>query len=215
MELFEQLDRPALRPLPASRYEMAEWRLCRVNIDYHVEVARNFYSVPYTLVHEQVEARVTTATVEILHRSRRVTSHARLFGAGQVSTHPEHMPRAHRAHAEWTPSRILSWAAKTGPATERVAAEILASRPHPEHGYRACLGLLRLGRSYGAGRLEAACHRAHRAGSCRYQTVKNILRAGLDQRPLAEDPSTDPPAPRHENLRGAAYYAKEETPDAE
>ncbi len=211
MELFEELDRPALRPLPASRYEMAIWKVCRVNIDYHVEADRNLYSVPYSLLHEQVEARLTATTVEVFHRSRRVASHKRLYGRGEASTQPEHMPRSHRAHAEWTPSRILSWAGKMGPATERVAGEILRDRPHPEHGFRACLGLLRLGKSYGEDRLEAACRRAERARSFRYQTVKNILRCGLDRQPLAEDDPTNPPVPRHENLRGADYFTKEDT----
>jgi transposase len=174
-------------------------------------MSRNFYSVPYQLVHEQVEARGTATTVEIFHHSRRVTSHRRLYGRGKTSTHPEHMPRSHRAHAEWTPSRILSWAGKTGPATERVAGEILRGRTHPEHGFRACLGLLRLGRSYGEDRLEAACRRAESARSFRYHTVKNILRCGLDRQPLAEDDPAKAPTPRHENLRGAGYYDKEDT----
>ena len=144
--LFEQLDRPALRPLPATRYELAEWKPCRVNIDYHVEVDHNFYSVPYQLVHARVEARVTRRTVEVFSKGRRVASHARLTGRGRFATQVEHMPRAHRAHAEWTPSRLIAWAEQSGPATGRFVAGILERRPHPEQGYRACLGLMRLGR---------------------------------------------------------------------
>jgi transposase len=207
--LFEQLDRPALRPLPLTPYEFAVWTNCGVNIDYHIEVAHNYYSVPYQLLHqrvERVEARLTATMVEIFLHGRRIASHRRLPGRGQASTQPEHMPHAHRAHAEWTPSRLIAWAAKTGPATAQVVTEILASRPHPEQGYRACLGLLRLGKRYGAARLEAACVRARHLGAPRYRTVQNILTTGLDQVPL-DEPVPPPVLPVHPNLRGADYYA--------
>jgi transposase len=203
-ELFERLDRPALKPLPPTRFEMATWKDCGVNIDYHIDVEHNLYSVPHQLVHERVEARVTSTTVEVFFQGRRVTSHARLIGRGRCSTHPEHMPSAHRAHAEWTPSRLIGWAEKTGPATARVVQAILASRPHPEQGYRACLGLLRLGRARGADRLEAACVRADRLGAHSYRTIKNILASGLDRVPL--DDSAPSPLPAHDNIRGAAYF---------
>jgi transposase len=143
--LFEQLDRPVLRPLPSHRYELATWTPCRVNIDYHVEVQHNWYSVPYQLIHEKVEARVTHPTVEVFFKGRRVASHPRRTGRHQYATDPAHMPRSHRAHAEWTPSRLIGWAEQTGPATGRIVAGILERRPHPEQGYRACLGLMRLG----------------------------------------------------------------------
>jgi len=211
-ELFEELDQPSLRPLPAGRYEMAAWKECGVNIDYHVQVEHNFYSVPYHLIHERVEARLTHSVVEVFYRSKRVASHKRLRGRGQASTQPEHMPSSHRAHAEWTPSRITQWAGKTGPATGRVAAEILRSRPHPEQGFRSCLGLMRLGKTHGAERLEAACRRAERIGSFSYRTVKNILSAGFDRLPLLEDDDAHSPAPAHDNLRGAAYYEDPEVP---
>lgn len=203
--LFEQLDRPALRPLPPSRYELAEWKPCRVNIDYHVEVDHNFYSVPYQLVHARVEARFTQMTVEVFFKARRVASHVRLTGRGRFSTQLDHMPRAHRAHAEWTPSRLIAWAEQSGPATGRLVAGILADRPHPEQGYRACLGLMRLGRLHGADRLEAACHRAERLRSYRYRTVEHILIHQQDRLPL-EEPAPARPALTHENLRGATYY---------
>ena len=210
--LFEQLDRPALRPLPPTRYELAEWTRCVVNIDYHVEVDHNFYSVPYTLVHQHVEARFTSSTVEVIVNTRRVASHLRLTGRGRASTQIAHMPRSHRAHAEWTPSRLIAWAEQTGPATGRVAAGILAGRPHPAQGYRACLGLMRLGRVHGAARLEAACLRAEWLRSYRYRTVEHILTNQQDRLPL-DDAAPARPALVHENVRGAAYYAeqKEET----
>jgi transposase len=202
--LFEQLDRPALRPLPPTRYELAEWKTGRVNIDYHVEVAHNFYSVPYQLVRAQVDARATASTVEIFSKGRRVASHARRNGRGQFATLVEHMPRAHRAHAEWTPSRLIAWAEQSGPATGRFVAGLLERRPHPEQGYRACLGLMRLGREHGADRLEAACDRAERLRSYRFRTVEHILTSQQDRLPLDEPPARPPLT--HENVRGATYY---------
>ncbi len=171
---YEQLDRPALKPLPAARYELCEWSEAGVNIDYHVLVDRNLYSVPYQLVHERVEVRYSASCLEILFKGKRVASHARLRGRGQYSTRPEHMPAAHRAHAQWSPSRLIRWGQQTGPATGSLVAEILSALPHPEQGYRSCLGVMRLGKSYGEKRPEAACERAHHLGSCRYRTVKNI-----------------------------------------
>jgi transposase len=206
-ELYERLDRSALKPLPVSRYEVAEWTHCRVNIDYHVDVERHPYSVPYQLLHEQVEARYTTSIVEIFYKGRRITSHRRRYDH-QPSTKPEHMPSAHRAHAEWTPSRLIRWAEKTGPATGKLVAEILKSRPHPEQGYRACLGIMRLGRRYGGERLEAASARAMQLRSPSYRTVKNILSSMQDRLPFTEE--TVGPTPVHDNIRGADHYAAQE-----
>jgi len=205
-ELWERLDRAALKPLPVARYDLAQWKLYRVNIDYHIEVERHPYSVPYQLVHEQVEARYTASVVEIYYKGRRLDSHTRRYDH-QPSTKPEHMPSSHRAHAEWTPSRLIHWAEKTGPATGRLAAGILESRPHPEQGYRACLGLMRLGRHYGPARLEAASARAERLRSYSYRTVKNILASAQDRLPLEDEPPAPDPTPTHGNIRGADYYA--------
>jgi transposase len=212
--LFEQIDRPALKPLPATRYELAEWNVCRANIDYHVAIAHNFYSVPYPLIDESLEARVTTSTVEVFFKGRRVAAHARLTGRGRYATLLEHMPRAHRAHAEWTPSRLIAWAEKAGAATGRLVAGILERRPHPEQGYRACLGLMRLGRVHGADRLDAACRRAEQLQSYRYRTVEHILRHQQDRLPL-EEPTPARPTLTHENVRGATYYEEvyADTPD--
>jgi transposase len=211
-QLYDRIDRPALRPLPADRYQIAEWRWGRVNIDYHVQVEHNFYSVPYPLLHEPVEARFTATIVEIYFKNRRAASHQRLHGRGQYATRPEHMPRSHREHAEWTPSRLIRWAGKTGPATGQLVAEILQRKAHPEQGYRACLGVMRLSKSHGAERLEAACRRAMHFGSYRYRTIKNILASGLDRLPLEAEPVTPPTPLRHANLRGAAYYTDKENP---
>jgi transposase len=160
--------------------------------------------VAYSLIDEGLEARVTAATVEVFFQNRRVAAHARLTGRGRYATEPEHMPRAHRAHAEWTPSRLIAWAEQTGAATGRLAAGILDRRRHREQGYRACLGLMRLGREYGAQRLEAACARAERLRSYRFRTVEHILKHQQDRLPL--DPPPARPAVTHENVRGAAYY---------
>ena len=208
-ELFEKYDRPELKPLPPVRYEMAEWKGCGVNIDYHVEYEHNLYSVPYALVGQRVEVRATARCVEVYLRSTRVASHPRLIGRGRVSTLAEHMPAAHRAHAEWSPSRLISWAGRTGPATQHVVEAILKSKPHPEQGYRACLGLMRLGRNHGADRLEAACQRSQSLGAESYGTVKNFLRSGMDRQPLAAS-GPEPSLPLHENIRGAACYGETE-----
>lgn len=204
--LYEQLDRPALRPLPADRYEFAVWRKAKLNIDYHIEVRadRHYYSVPHHLAGEAVDVRMSAATVEVFHRHRRVASHVRKFSAG-YSTDPAHMPESHRRHASWTPSRIISWAAKTGPATAKLTEAVMAARPHPEQGFRSCLGIVRLGDRYGPERLEAACERALAVRAHSYRSVESILRTGLDRQPLpAEGPERTHPS--HDNVRGPDYY---------
>ena len=206
--LFETLDRPALKPLPATRYEFAEWSRPKVNIDYHIEVDRHFYSVPYTLIHQQVDARRTSATVEVLYKGRRIWTHQRSFGPG-YTTVKEHMPKAHQEHLEWNPTRILQWAAETGPSAARLADRIMATRAHPEQGYRACLGILRLGEKYGRNRLEAACALALALGAYRYRNVESILKSGRDRQPLptlAGEPKVAAAPIDHDNIRGPDYY---------
>lgn len=208
-QLFEDLDRPALRVLPTTRYELAEWFRGRANIDYHLEVDSNLYSVPYQLMREPLEARATITTVEIFFRSRRVASHPRQYGKGKFSTMAEHLSPSHRAHLEWTPSRIVDWAAKTGPSTAELVARIMEARRHPEQGYRSCLGVMRLGKSFGDQRLEAAARRALHLRSYSYGTIKNILAAGTDRLPL-EDELQPVQLGLHENVRGADYYVERE-----
>lgn len=205
--LFEELDRPALRPLPATRYEFATWRRAKVNIDYHVELRaeRHYYSVPYRLAGESVDLRLSAGVVEVFHRHRRMASHLRSFSAG-FTTDPAHMPESHRRHAAWTPGRIISWAARTGPCTARLVEAVLVARRHPEQGFRSCLGIVRLGDRYGPERLEAACARALAARAHSYRSVESILRTGLDRKPLPTPAPPAPPHPDHENLRGPGYY---------
>lgn len=204
--LFEQLDRPALRPLPAQPYQYAEWRRVRVNIDYHVEVEGHYYSVPHALVRQALEVRLSAATVECFHAGQRVASHARSALRGHHTTVSAHMPPAHRHQAEWTPQRLIRWAAQTGPATAAVVEQLLASRAHPQQGFRACLGVLRLGNDYGPERLEAACRRALALRTCRYKSLESILKNGLDRRPLPEPDAAGAAAQDHPNLRGPDYY---------
>lgn len=207
-QLFDRIERAELRPLPTERFEFCEWKQPRVNIDYHVEVDRHYYSVPSTLVGEIVDARFTASTVELLHRGKRVASHIRSYVAGKHTTKTEHMPKSHQKHAEWTPSRIITWATETGPRTAELAAVIMKERRHPEQGYRSCLGILRLGKTYGTDRLEAACARAIVARARSYGHVESILKAGLDRVPLPELSETPPTPPEaHENIRGPRYYS--------
>ncbi len=203
--LFEELDRPALRPLPAEPYEYAEWKKARVNIDYHVTVEGNFYSVPYQLVNQGIEIRLTATGVECFHRHKRVASHLRLPRRGQYATLPAHMPKSHREYAQWTPERLVQWAGKTGPQTVAVVECILRSRPHPQQGFRACLGLMRLGKEYGPERLEAACARALATKTATFKSIESMLKRGLDQRPLPKKPPENPPV-EHDNIRGPEYY---------
>ncbi len=203
--LFEQLDRPAMKPLPAEPYVYAEWRKARVHIDYHLEVDAHHYSVPYPLVKQTLEVRLSAHTVEIYQRGQRVASHPRSYLKGRHTTLPEHMPEAHRAYAQWTPQRLIHWAEKTGSATTAVVTAILRSRRHPQQGFRSCLGILRLAKSYGDGRLEAACQRAHALQAYSYKSIASILKNNLDQRPLPEPTSPTPPL-THSNIRGAHYY---------
>jgi transposase len=204
-QLFEILDRPALRPLPAQPYEYAEWKQVRVNIDYHVEVEGHYYSVPYALGHHQLEARLSAQTVELFHKGKRIASHLRAWQKGRHTTIAAHMPKAHRHYAEWTPQRLIDWAAKTGAATAQVVETILASRPHPQQGFRSCLGLMRLGKRYGAERLEAACQRALALGACSYKSIESMLKHDLDRQPLLAKPAAVPPV-THDNIRGPQYY---------
>ena len=205
-DLFTQFDRPALRPLPADRFLHGDWLTARVNIDYHVDVQRHFYSVPHPLVHALVDVRLTATTVEIFHRGTRLVVHTRSAIPGRHTTVAAHLPHAHRAHQEWSPSRLRRWGATIGPDTAALVDAILASWPHPEQGYRSCLGLLRLTKRYGAARVNAACARALAAGARSYRHVDAILKHGLD-RQTVQLPLPASRSPRvHAHLRGPAYY---------
>ena len=204
-DLYEQLDAPALRPLPDAPYTYAEWCRAKPGIDYHISVNKRFYSVPHALVGQTLDVRLTAETVEALHKGKRVAVHAR-YGPLRHSTLIEHMPQSHRAHREWSPGRFLHWAGDIGPCTRQVVQEQLENRPHPEHGYRACLGLLNLARRYSKARLEKACERALAIRSLSYQSIASILKQGLDQQALEGDAHLQSDLPLHDNVRGADYY---------
>ena len=208
-DAFETLDRPALRPLPATAFQFATWKRAKPNIDYHVEFDGHYYSVPYALAGQAVELRITTSSIECFAAGKRVAAHSRSHRRGAFTTLVEHMPASHQAHRQWTPGKLISWGASIGPHLGEVVRYQLERMPHPEQGYRACLGLMRLARQYGNERLEAAAARAVTLGAMRYRSVASILKSSLDRAPL---PTTAPeqteltlPA-THENLRGAHYY---------
>jgi transposase len=202
--LFETMERPALAPLPGDDYEFAEWRFVRVGTDYHVEYEGFFYSVPHGLIREQVDLRATSRTIEIFHRGQRVATHQRRYGGRRHGTDPDHMPSSHRRYADWTPERFRRWAASVGPQTEGLITAILAHRPHPEQGFRTCLGVLRLLRDLAPSRAEAISARALQIGALTSKSIASILANRLAAQP-ARDP--EPTAIlEHANLRGPGYF---------
>ena len=203
-QLFETIDRPALKPLPVERFIYGTWKVAKINIDYHIDVAGHYYSVPHTTGRIHVEVRTTARTVEIYHKGNRIASHRRSHRMGSHTTIAEHMPKAHRAHLEWTPTRLIAWAEKIGPYTAALVEHILMSRPHPEQGYRSCLGLLRLSKRYDALRLDAACKRAGEAGAQSYRHVASILKHSLECSTDDEAPTRRPHI--HQHIRGKTYY---------
>ncbi len=203
---FEQIDQPALRPLPAERFDLSVWRKETVNIDYHVEFDKSFYSVPYSLARQSVEVRSTPTTIEIYHRGTRVASHLRARKPYTAVTTADHRPKAHQAHLDWPPSRLVAWAQTAGPFTAQLFQQMMERYPHPEMGYRSCLGLLRLGENYSMARLEAACERALAVGAASYKSVKSILAHALDAQPFTAISPEPRPGTDHGNIRGAGYY---------
>ena len=205
---FEELDRPAMLPLPETNYQYSQFKKVRVHIDYHIELEGHFYSVPHRLVREQLDVRYTVTTVECLYKGNRVASHPKSSVQGGFTTTPEHMPASHREYAEWTPERIVSWAAGTGKATARVVEFILSRKVYAEHGFRSCMGVISLGKRFSKERLEAACERALYIKGVNYRSIKSILENNLDQKPLPLQQQELLPV-AHENLRGTDYYDDE------
>lgn len=201
---FETYEKTKLLPLPATPFELATWSQAGVNIDYHVVVDKHYYSVPHQLIHQTLDVRLTETTVELFHRGKRVAAHARNSQPGLFTTLNEHRPKARQKHLEWTPSRLVDWAAKTGPQCAKLVEQILKDKPHPQMGYRSCLGIIRLGKAVGAQRLEAACARALHFGTCTYRSVDSILKHRLDQQPLEQELPLN--SPDHANVRGGTYY---------
>lgn len=200
---FREIDLPALRTLPATRYELATFKTVKVHIDYHVEIEGHRYSVPHALVSQTLEARLTRRTVELLLKGARVAAHVRASKRGGFTTVAEHMPAAHRAHLEWTPERLIQWGVRIGVATGEVVTRLLQRHKHPEHGYRSCLGLLSLAKRHGNARLEAACERALALGAHQYRHVREILE---NHREGSQAQSSEWSSPAHSNVRGPGYY---------
>ena len=203
-QLFEQLDKPALKPLPVAPYVYAEWKKCRAGLDYHIAIDKHYYSVPYQLLKKELWARITARTVEVFHVGQRVASHVRTSGNGQPSTHRDHMPAHHRFREDWTPQRIQARAARVGPNVAIFAEVVMRDRKHPEQGYRTCLGVIRLADKFGQDRLDAACRRALEINARSYSSVHSILKNGLDSK--ARTRATEEPAITHNNIRGADYF---------
>ena len=203
-DLFATLDRPHLQPLPPEPYAFARWKRARVAPDYHVEVDSSWYSVPFGLIRQEVDVRVCGAVVEIFHKGQRVASHPRRPGRRAHVTVPEHMPSAHRRYAKWTPARLLAAAEKLGPSVTAFCEAVMADRPHPEQGFRTCLGVLALARSYEPARLDAACRRGLSIRARSVASIRSILQTGLD-RAFLEDEAGQLPL-QHPNIRGQGYY---------
>jgi transposase len=203
-ELFESIDKPALKPLPLIRYEYAEWKRARVNVDYHIEVEGHFYSAPYQLVGQQVDVRITAGAIGIIFKAKRIASHSRSYHKGKFTTIAEHMPKSHQGYKEWTPSRLITWAAKAGPGTAKLIETIMTTRPHPQQGFRSCLGIMGLGKKYSNERLEAAAQRAIAIKAYSYRSIRSILESGLDK--VAMETKEVMSAIEHDNIRGQQYF---------
>jgi len=203
-QMFEEIDVPNLLPLPADPWVHAEWKLCRVGLDYHIALERHHYSVPHRYARREVEARFTTRTVEIFLSGERIAVHMRGSSNGHHTTIPEHMPSSHRRYGEWTPAKIREEAARIGPMLSLLIEKIIEGRPHPEQGYRSCLGIIGLQKRFGAERLEAAALRALEIQARNYPSIKSILEKGLDKVPVSKSPERAPGD--HANIRGSKYY---------
>lgn len=205
-ELFEQIEKPALKPLPQQIYQTFNTKLARVNIDYHIEIDKHYYSVPYQLIGQEVEVRIREHAIEIIHSSKRVAMHPRSNEKYKHTTDKSHMPPSHQSMLEWTPSRFISWGAKIGLETKLQVEKLLDSKQHPEQSYRACLGLLRLSKKVGSTRMEAACKRANHLNIVSMRRVKSILDTGMDKLPLFENHAPEIEKVIHQNIRGRNYY---------
>jgi transposase len=204
--MFEDLDRPALKPLPPDPYTYAEWKKARPHIDYHIEIKGFYYSVPYQLTKKELEVRITRNTIEIFHKAKRVASHQRSYDSSKrYITSREHMPKSHQKYTDWTPQRIIRWASGIGTSTAQTMKTVMKSRCHPQQGFRSCMGIMSLGKEYGQDRLEAACSRALAIGSPSFKSIQAILKKGLDRLPPQREPQQTSFI-NHSNIRGPEYY---------
>ena len=209
-DLFLSREKDALQPLPVTRFELARWKKAKVHLDYHVEVDRHFYSVPYALIHQEVRIRITETVVEVFHHGERVASHKKDLAPGRHTTLSAHMPGSHQAVSNWSPERFLEWAGRVGSATRQVVEALLSSRRHPQQAYRSCLGLLSLARKDSPSTLEHACQRALTLGVCSYREVRVLMESASSRKTSSEASRSHPPR-THDNIRGASYYAPLDT----
>lgn len=207
---FEEIDKPALRPLPATHYVYAEFKNARLGVDYHIEVGGHYYSAPYQLSKDTVETRMSENTIEIFHKNQRIASHIRSYRKGAHTTLAEHMPIKHQKQMKWTPGRLLNWAQDIGPNTLELTKQLIEKKTHPEQAYRACLGLLNLAKNFGEDRLDAACQRAIYYHTVNRRSVKTILQNGSDKQPLPEPEIESKLSAEHENIRGPKYFTSTE-----
>jgi transposase len=204
--MFEELDKPALKPLPVESYVYAEWKRAKPHIDSHIEAKGFYYSVPYQLAHREMDVRITQHTVEIFHKGKRIASHQRSYNIlKRHVTTKEHMPKSHQKYLDWTPDRIIHWASKTGPSTAQTVETVMKNRVHPQQGFRACMGIMSLGKEFSEPRLEAACARALSIGSPSFKSIQAILKKGLDKLPLQKE-MQQTSFINHSNIRGPEYY---------
>ena len=206
---FMEIDKPALKPLPLTRYSYAEWKKVKAGFNYHIEIEKHHYSVPFTLAKKDLYVRYNNRTIEIFHQNKRMASHVRSYIAQGYTTDKLHMPPHHKHQADWTPERIVSWGKTIGCETAYVVEEIMKSREHPQQGFRACLGILRFDKRYGKERLEAACKRAHAIGTYSYKSIESILKNNLENKPFPQSSSTPAAASAaepHEYIRGREYF---------
>ena len=204
---FRSVDYPAMRALPLERHVFSEWKKARVNLDYHIEVDKRYYSVPYTLIGRQLDVCYSETVIEVMHKGERVASHARVHGNGKrYSTQSAHMPRAHQEMAAWTPERIINWATTVGEYTSKLIDAMIERRQHPQQAFRAAVGIIRLGKRYGNSRVEAACRRAYTTHAISFTSVDSILKRRLDELPLPQETKQTSLPIFHDNVRGAGYY---------
>ncbi|WP_182506051.1 IS21 family transposase [Brucella anthropi] len=203
-QLFEEIEREALKPLPATDFEYAEWKSAKVHPDYHVEVAKTFYSVPHQLIGKMITVRLTHRMVEIFFNHKRVASHRRRSERNGHVTVKEHMPKPHQRHAGMSAASLIRQANGISTNTGIFVERVIRDKPHPEQGYRAALGILSLARRYEHDRLDAACERALVINALTYTSVRSILQSGLDRAGTVME--TGKPLPTHSNIRGRGYY---------
>ena len=207
--VYESVEKEVLRPLPDTRYEYAEYKKAKVNIDYHIEVDGHYYSVPYRQIGNTVDIQIASRTIAVYKESKQIAIHPRSRKKGRHSTIPEHMPKAHQEYGQWTPNRIISWSQSLGQSVGELVQKVIARKEHPAQGYRSALGIIRLEKSYGKQRLETACKKALQCGSLSYPGVKSILEKGLDKN-LLEQPKPRPLPKNHANIRGASAFTEKQ-----